>query len=309
MGNGKGKIMKTRLCKKISLGWLLALTAFLGSSCIYIGDYGEMARFEKEVPLSAPMQPGSSFSAETGDGSIRIDGLETSECRVLATVVTHARTQQQADELAQQIDVRLEPAGDGLKVVIDRPPVIRNAHFGVSLDVDLPVQSHLALVTSNGGVRVTNITGNVDARTSDGSIETERVNGDIRLKTSDGGITLTNVRGDSLNLHTNDGTIRCHGVVAAQVDCRTSDGSVEIEFSPDAPKALNVNATTSDGSITLTAPPELSTVVEANTSDGSIHTSLPITIQGKVGKSLQGTIGAGEGRIYLRTSDGSITIR
>ena len=38
-------------------------------------------------------------------------------------------------------------------------------------------------------------------------------------------------------------------------------------------------------------------------------TELPITIQGKVGKSLNGVIGGGEGRIYLRTNDGSITIR
>jgi hypothetical protein len=52
----------------------------------------------------------------------------------------------------------------------------------------------------------------------------------------------------------------------------------------------------------------LSATIEAGTSDGSIRTELPITIRGKVGKSLTGTVGDGEGSIYLRTSDGSITI-
>ena len=57
-----------------------------------------------------------------------------------------------------------------------------------------------------------------------------------------------------------------------------------------APKAPNVTATTSDGGITFTAPPGLSAVIEASTGDGSIHTSLPITVEGKVGgKSLTGT--------------------
>ena len=63
------------------------------------------------------------------------------------------------EELIQQINVRLEPAGDGLKVVIDRPPVITNAHFGVSLDADVPTKTNLTLETSDGGVNITNMTG------------------------------------------------------------------------------------------------------------------------------------------------------
>ena len=54
---------------------------------------------------------------------------------------------------------------------------------------------------------------------------------------------------------------------------------------------------------------ELSATIDASTTDGSIHTSLPITVEGKVGKSLTGRIGGGEGKIYLRVHEGSITIR
>jgi len=42
---------------------------------------------------------------------------------------------------------------------------------------------------------------------------------------------------------------------------------------------------------------------------GSITTDMPLTIKGKVSKNLQGTIGAGEGKLYLRTDVGSIRIR
>ena len=94
-----------------------------------------------------------------------------------------------------------------------------------------------------------------------------------------------------------------------RAECHTSDGSIHIDYAPDAPKAPNVTATTSSGGITFAAPPGLSAVIEASTGDGSIHTNLPITVEGKVGKSLTGTIGGGEGKVHLRTSDGSITIR
>ena len=77
----------------------------------------------------------------------------------------------------------------------------------------------------------------------------------------------------------------------------------------DSPRVMEAAVTTSDGSITFEGPPDLSALVDASVSDGSIHTSLPITVQGKVGKSLRGTVGAGEGRVTVRTHDGSITIR
>ena len=301
--------MDKGLYARIALAGVLTLTAFLNISCIYIGNCGETARCEKEVPLSAPLQAGSSFSANTADGFITIKGLDTTECRVLAKVVAHARTQEAAEDLAEKIHVRLEPAGDGLKVVIDKPAVIANAHFGVSFTADVPAKTSLALETSDGAVSVTGITGRVDAKTSDRPVNAEGIDGDLRLRTSDGSITIKDVRGDSVKLRTSDGSIHCRNIVASQMECHTSDGGIEIELAPEATKAINLNATTSDGSISLTAPPGLSAAIDAETSDGSIRTHLPIMVQGKIGGSLHGIIGAGEGKIYLKTSDGSITIR
>jgi len=340
--------MTRRLCTEIPLVTALVLTLLSCPSCVYIGgNWGMMERYEKEVPLSALLEPGSSFSASTGDGSITLEGTQANECRIQATVVAHARTMEQAEELGEQIDVRLEPAGKGLKAVIDRPRVIRNAWFEVSLKGEVPRQTDLALSTSDGSIHLVNIVGRIEARTSDGQIDLRDIDGDVQVKTSDGGIAgtrlktqtlecrtsdggirlshataasfvadtsdgsviLEDVQADSARVHTNDGAIRWRGAVATHTECHSSDGAIHVEYSPEAPKALHVNATASDGSITLVTPPDLSATVEASTSDGSIRTELPITIRGKVGKSLNGTIGGGEGRVYLRTSDGSITIR
>jgi hypothetical protein len=42
---------------------------------------------------------------------------------------------------------------------------------------------------------------------------------------------------------------------------------------------------------------------------GSAHTNPPITVRGKIGESMDGAIGGGEGRAYLGTGDRSVTIR
>jgi DUF4097 and DUF4098 domain-containing protein YvlB len=344
----KGEKMTRGPYSRVTFAGFLVLVLFACTSCIIInaGDWNG-ARYEKEVDLSAPLATGSSFSAETRDGSINVQGVETDDCKVLAKIVAHARTEEQAQELAEQVAVRLEPAGAGLKVVTEGPRTMGSAWYGVSLDVKVPVQTSLILGTDDGSVHLANITGSVDAGTSDGSIEAEALRGDVKLrtsdgritgthleagtldlhandggihlsdasaktctaKTSDGSITLTDVRADSITAETSDSTIRLQRIAADRVECHTSDGSIHIDCAPDAPKAPTVTAATSDAGITFIAPPDLSAVIDASTTDGSIHTSLPITIKGKVGKSLTGTVGGGEGKIHLRTYDGSITIR
>ena len=332
---------------KGSLACLLGLAALLGVSCIYYGGCETMVRFEKEVALSAPLAPGLSFTAETRDGAIAVEGVDAAECRVMATITTRARTIEQAEELADRIEVKLESSGSGVVFIMNGPIITRHSRYDVSLAVQVPAQTSLALVTRDGNIHAGDIVGRVEARATDGNIGIESLEGDVKLetidgniacagvkadeldlhttdgrveltdivartcraRTSDGRITVTRVQADEANLRTTDGSIRCHEINVARMDCRTTDGSVHLEYAPEAPKALHVRAVTSDGHITLIAPPELSAAVQAQTNEGSIDTSLPITVQGKVGKSLGGTVGGGEGMVYLRARDGSITIR
>jgi DUF4097 and DUF4098 domain-containing protein YvlB len=167
------------------------------------------------------------------------------------------------------------------------------------------------LRTSDGRITGTRLgAGTLDLRANDGSIRISDASAKTcTARTSDGSITLTDVRAESIVANTSDSEIRLQRIAADQVECHTSDGSIHIEFAEHAPKAPNVTATSSDGGITFVAPPGLSATIDASTGDGAIRTGLPITVEGKVGRSLTGRIGGGEGRIRLRTHDASITIR
>jgi len=345
----KGTDMKGKGHIRTSLVCLLTVMAFLVTSCVYVNGCGcsSWAKAERQVELSAPLAPGSSFSAETSDGSITLEGRQTGLCQLVATIRTHASSEERAEELLDQIQVRLEPTSDGLQTVIDRPRIIRNAGFGVSLTGSLPTETSLALVSSDGSIHLSNIEGAVDAKTSDGSIGIENVTGDIKLKTSDGSIQATrieagtldlhtsdgsirltdvktesclaktsdgqirasDIRGQNLELRTSDGSIRCNALTTGRLIAHTSDGSIDIECTPETPSDIDASLTTSDGSITFAAPPNLSARIDASTSDGSIRTSLPIAVEGKIGKSLHGTVGSGQGTVTLKTRDGSITIK
>jgi DUF4097 and DUF4098 domain-containing protein YvlB len=72
----------------------------------------------------------------------------------------------------------------------------------------------------------------------------------------------------------------------------------------------DVSIVTHNGRVELSAPPDYSATADLSTHNGSIRTELPITVLGKVsGRKLRGTIGAGEGRLHVKTHNGSITIK
>jgi len=88
------------------------------------------------------------------------------------------------------------------------------------------------------------------------------------------------------------------------------DGRIIVIYSNDAGGVCNVSLVTDDGAIDFTAPVNFSANVEVITDDGSIDTELPIKVIGKLGKNgIKGTIGTGEGKLYIKTNDGSIRIR
>jgi hypothetical protein len=281
--------MKNHHFTKVSLICFLCLVMF-STGCFNIGCCSMQAKYERTVQLSAPLSPGSTFEAQTHNGSIKINGADVAECSLTATIVTRAATDEEALELSDQVNVTLVPSGNRLTVKIDKPTNLINKSVSVSLDVELPNQTDLKLITHNGSVELTNIMGNINATTHNGKVTTENITGTTELKTHNGSVTCNEISGDSQLISHN--------------------GSVKAFYADSASSACDISMTTHNGSIELATPPDYSAQVRASTNNGSINTDLPITVTGKVSKSkLTGTIGSGEGQLHLETYNGSIRIR
>ena len=257
---------------RASLSCLLCVALFLAGCSINISGCALNAKHQKTVPLSARMSPGSTFAAETHNGSITANGADVTDCNLVATITARARTEEEAIELAEKVKVSLESVGDRLVVKIEKPINLINKSVSVSLDATIPNRADLELVTHNGSVSITEITGRISAKTHNGSITCVDASGDANLK--------------------------------------THNGSVKVYYCDSAEPVDEISIVTYNGSIELATPPDLSAKVEAKTNNGSINTDLPITVSGKVSKNrLTGTIASGEGRLYLETHNGSIKLR
>ena len=282
--------MKNYNIAKVSLGCLLCLTTLFTGCVINLGSYSMHAKYERTMQLSAPLSPGSAFEAQTHNGSITINGADVAECNMTATIVARAATDEEAQELAEKVNVTLVPSGNRLIAKIDKPTHLINKTVSVSLDIELPNQTDLELITHNGAVIISNIKGRLDATTHNGKVTTENVAGTTALKTHNGSVTCNEISGDS--------------------QLTSHNGSVKAFYSGSASSVCDISMTTHNGSIELATPPDYSAEVKASTNNGSINTDLPITVTGKVSKSkLTGTIGAGESQLHLETYNGSIRIR
>ncbi len=282
--------------------------------------------YQRTVNLTAPMSSGGLFEAHTHNGYITVKGVDAPDCNLTASITARAMTQEDAEKLAHSVEVRLVGAQDGLAVKIEKPSPLVNKYVNVSLDAIVTKKTSLKLSTHNGAVKVSDITGDLIADTHNGSIELKDLAGSIKATTHNGKVSAENIDGPA-KLETHNGEITCSQVsgnidltshngcitctrISGNAEIESHNGNIELGFSESAHKPLDVSVITHNGNIDFTAPPDYSAQVDVSTYHGSIDTDLPITVTGKLSKGkLTGTIGTGEGKLYLETYNGSIDIR
>jgi hypothetical protein len=275
---------------KISLVCVLCLLIVSASCCINVGGWSLNARYERTVQLSAPMKSGSTLAAKTHNGAITIAGADVTDCNLTAKITAHALTDEDAKEVAEQTKITLVPFGNKLTVKIEKPAIMTRRSVSVELNAIVPNKTSLELNTHNGGVKITDITGDIDATTHNGGVTATQIAGNTKLETHNGRITCKEISGDA--------------------KLRTHNGSIKIYYSEAAKPACDVSVVTHNGGVEFVAPPNFSAAVDVSTHNGSIKTDIPITVTGKVSKGkLTGTIGTGKGKLHLETHNGSIRIK
>ncbi len=292
---------------KVSVSFLLCLL-IVAAACSCAGGCIPKAKYERTVHLSAPMPAGGLFEAQTHNGYINITGADVTECSLTATIIAKADTEENAQKLAEEVKVELISSGNKLTAKIEKPKLVPGKQISVSLDVTVPSQTNTDLTTHNGALKIKNLTGQLNGTTHNGKVTSEKISGTAKLKTHNGGIACKEVAGNT-QLQTHNGSVICEEA-SGDIKLRTHNGGAKALYSRTAPPVCNVSMVTHNGSVSLTAPPNFSAKVDVSTHNGSINTDLPITVTGKVTKKkLIGTIGTGEGELYLETHNGSINVK
>ena len=281
--------MKTRNLFSVFV-FLLFFVGLPGCIVINSGGCSGKETYTRTVELSEPMAGGSSLKVQTTNGSIIVQGQETPGCSIVAKVTGRAVTKERAQELAEQTEVRLEPHDGGLQTVIVPPEKSKKESICVGFEATVSHDVSLNAMTTNGKIRAVSLTGDMTAHTTNGNVE------------------FSQIRANRIEAHTVNGSIMCDDVTGS-LNAGTTNGSVHVSYGSGANAAVNAGINTVNGSISVALPKGCSAQIDAGTVNGKINSDVPVTVSGNISKnSLNGTIGAGEGKLSLRTVNGSIDI-
>ena len=155
---------------------------------------------ERIVEAEASLQPGSMVSITTESGSIKVTGGSTHSCKVTATITVRAKHQDQAQKLAEEINIRLMPTASGLEVSAERPEQMKDLYVRIDYEVSVPQQCHLECHSGYGSLSIEDIQGRVSGRSGSGGLRVHAIEGPLDLKTGYGVIRCEQATTGPVNL-------------------------------------------------------------------------------------------------------------
>ncbi len=165
-------------------------------------------------------------------------------------------------------EVRLSMRSGALTA--DGPDTRRRESWGVSWEVMVPRSTDLEIETMNGGIAIADVDGRIDFRALNGGVSLERVSGDVEGRTTNGGVRVV-------------------------LDGRRWDG-----------RGLDVETT--NGGVSVVIPEGYSADLVTGTVNGGFDLDFPVTVQGRLGRRLETTLGEGGPRIRAVTTNGGVKL-
>jgi DUF4097 and DUF4098 domain-containing protein YvlB len=321
----KNRVKSTLLCIPIFLLTLTLQGCFININGCCQDNKFEFKRTEEHTISADGI---TALDIDTFFGSVTVKGDDINYINITADVKAGAPTVEEAQQITEQTEIKIEPVNGTLRIFIKKPKMADSRSLGVSFNITMPKSVAAKLKSSFGSVKVTDLAADVKADTSFASIECSNIKGSLDLETSYGSIDCKDIKSEKLKAHTSFasiscrdvtgrvdlqtsyGSIDCDNLITEKIDAHSSFGNIDINCSDQSPANLAADVSTSYGGIDFDVPAAFAGAVKADTSFGSIKTRLPITVSGEIGKdSLSGTVGTGKGELKLKTSFGSINIK
>ncbi len=276
-----------RMFKAISC--CLCLLVIISGCDIQIGGWGQ-AKYEKTVQRQAPIIAGSTLYVETSSGSITITGGDVTECSVIARICGRAPTEEEAQQLAEQVKIEIETAGSTMTVKAYKPPRKNRCSISVSYDITIPKQTNIECASSYGAIELANIKGETNGKTSSGSIEAKNIEGPVNLDTSYGSVNCRNISGDNITVKSSSGSITAE-IIKGSTQLTTSYGSITCTDMSDG----DIKLKTSSGKIKLS---------NVSFGDCDAHTSYGSIVSDELkGKSIKLHSGSGSIKVTESSAD------
>jgi hypothetical protein len=216
-----------------------------------------------------PLAAGGTIGVDPGpNGAVAVEGWARDSIAVHARIETHAAAEEEALALARELRI----VTSGTTIRASGPSAGHRRSWGVSFVIYAPRRSDLRLDTHNGPIAVRDVTGHMTLEAYNGPLSLDGVGGDVHAHTVNGplDVVLTGARWDGAGL----------------------------------------DAETTNGPVHLAIPEGYAAQLELGTVNGPMNVAFPltITIQGRVGRRITTTLGAGGPPVRVVTTNGPVDI-
>jgi hypothetical protein len=217
--------------------------------------------------LTATVQAPRGITVGGGtNGGVDVTGWDRSDVQIRAKVWAYARSEERAQEIEKAVRVRVDGGG----ISADGPDTARRESWGVSYEIMVPRAMDLDIDTKNGGVSVTDVSGDIRFQAMNGGVHLVRVGGDVRGRTMNGGLT--------------------------------------VELAGDHWEGAGLDAKTTNGGVKMIVPENYSAELETGTVNGGMNIDFPVTVRGRIGRQIHTTLGEGGATIRVTTTNGGVRI-
>ena len=283
------------------------------------------ARVEDQFDRTLQVSGSVNLDLTTGSGEVMIKTGGSNQ------VVVHGRVRSNnewfggsSDSLVHSVAASppIEQNGGTIRIGYNLPEDAKH-HVSISYEIMVPadttvqassgsgeisvqgVRSPVKLHTGSGGIRVQDLGPQAHVDTGSGSIRADSVAAPFYAGTGSGEIQADLTGSGDVDVHTGSGGIRLRGVKGG-LHARTGSGSIGADGDVKGPWQLHSGS----GSIRLALSSSGGFNLDAHTSSGSIHSDLPITVQGTLGRhELKGAVRGGGPEVEVSTGSGDIDIR
>ena len=173
------------------------------------------------LPLNGPLR------VKGENGGIEVIGEDRRDIALEARVEAHAHSQSDADALLHEIHLRTTGT-----ITADGPTMVGLGGWSVGYRLRVPRRLAAELETSNGGIKLTALEGDIHAQTTNGGLSLRDLSGDVHATTTNGGASVTLAgntwRGRGLAVQSTNGAlaIKLPGSYSAHLVAHTINGGI-----------------------------------------------------------------------------------
>ncbi len=270
------------------LALLILLNGCDVNGTIDVGDGANDAKYSASDPvnLRVAVTGQTALSLDNINGPVEVFGVAgLNEIEITGKRTVRSHSQRDAEDQLQYLQISLRDMGTTFVLETEQPGRDDGREYEVYYNVLIPDDWDVRIGLTNGIVTIDSVYGNVEVDVTNGNVNLINITGNVNVDLTNGNADLREIDGD-VQVGLTNGIIFTRMKFAPNRNCQLEMVNGNIELHIPKTTSADFTASVANGEITLR--------------------DLTLSNVATTPRSMSGRLGNGEGRIKLKTINGSI---